>query len=296
MKTIISLSMLFFVGLAYFANAEENGNESKVEQNASEEKVIPEQKDALNKFKIDIYPTSSLLCNLRATPFIAGESLSFSARLSALDEKEDFDCSVLHELYNSEGILVHLLPEVKINRKTAQFGHSTFAENFWINLEDPKPGKYRLKILIVDHASGNSDSKEHSFEILDRDSFGALNVGFSSMPDRPMPTSGNFAIGEPKFLFCWINGAGVKDDRIHIKSKVIILDAKKQPIDAEPLLADTYKPAPRSRRDHPNLFFAIRPDVPGEYFLRLEITDCVADKTATYDMPIKVSLPPGMDE
>jgi hypothetical protein len=297
MKTIIFLSMLFFGCLAYFAEAEDNGNESKAAQNASAENTIPEKKAEPDKFKIDIYPTYGLYGSPRSTPFIACQSFAFSARLARIEanEKEDFDCKVLHEVYDSDGNLVRELPEARFNNKT-QFGRATAAENFWIQLEDPKPGKYRLKILIIDRANEKTESKDCPFEIVAKDTFGVLTVGFSGTPEHFTPAGSNFIVGEQKPLFCWINGANEKENRIHLKSKLTILDSKKNPIDADPLFVDLYKPAPRNNRDYPAIFYMIRPDVPGDYILHLEINDCNSDKNATCDVPIKVSLPPGMEE
>jgi hypothetical protein len=294
MKTILSFAVIFFAGLG-FAVAEREESPLDATRISSAERTAAEPEEALKKFKIDIHPTYGLFGGLRTIPFIAGESMSFSARLARRAEKEDFSCDVMHELYDADGNLVRQFPEAPFKSKSAQFGCSTATESFFIQPEDSKPGKYRLKISIVDRESGNSEVQDYSFEILDKDTFGAFNIGFSSTPERLMPTGGNFTVGEPKLLVYMINGAAVENHRVHLKNKVTILDSKKQPIDAEPLFSDAYKPAPRSLRDIPSLFFAIRPDVPGEFFLRLEITDCVADKTATYDVPIKVSLPPGMD-
>jgi hypothetical protein len=297
MKTNIFLSMLFFGSLAYFAEAEDNGNESKAAQNASAENTIPEKKAEPDKFKIDIYPTYGLYGSPRTTPFIACDSFAFSARLVRMqaNKNEDFDCRVLHEVYDSDGNLVRELPEARFNSKI-QFGRATAVENFWIQLEDPKPGKYRLKILIIDRANEKPESKDYPFEIVARDTFGVLTVGFTNTPEHFTTVGSNFTVGEPKALFCWINGANEKEDRIHLKSKLTILDSKKNPIDAEPLFVDMYKPALRNNRDYPAIFYMIRPDVPGDYILHLEINDCNSDKNVTCDVPIKVSLPPGMEE
>jgi hypothetical protein len=279
------------------ASADEKIAVPEVARNIPAEKTS-DRKDRLAKYKIDIYPLYSMGLP-RATPYISGEAFSFSVRVTPVESSKaaNLDIAGLAELYDPDGNLVTELPEMSYGRNSLQFGGSAFTQTFCFAPDDPRPGKYRLKFLIVDHAGGKSESADYAFEIAGKETYGAMGIAFSSTPDHYTPCGNNFTLGEPKFLMYCINGAGVQEDRIHLKSTLTILDAKKQPTDAEPRTIDTYKPAPRSNNDHPIVYFLVFPNSrPGDFVLHLELMDCIADKTASYDLPIKVLPPPGMDE
>jgi len=298
MKTIVSFSLLLIVGFGYFAAAEDKTSVPEVARNTSAEKNIPEQKEIPARFKIDLYPAYVAGGIPKTAPFIAGEKLIFQARVNLLesDKNENFGYTILHELYDPDGNVISQVPERRIHREVFQIGGSSFPERFWFSSEDLKPGKYRLKYLLINHESGKSEAKEIPFDIQSKDTFGALDIGICSKMEPITPIGGNVTIGEQIFLVCRMNGAGVKEDRIHLKSTLTVIDSKKQPIDREPISFDSYMPVPRYGLEHPQIYFTIWPNRPGDFILHVEIKDSITEKTTTFDVPIKVSLPPGLEE
>ncbi len=189
-------------------------------------------------------------------------------------------------------------PEARYGHDTLQFGGTAFVETFWFpSQEDPQTGKYCMKYLVIDRAGGKSESADYSFEIAGKDTFAAVSMAFSSTAGTGTPSGNAFMLGEPKYLVYGINGAGVQENRIHVKSTLTILDSTKQPIDAEPRTIDTYKPAPRSNNEYPIVCLLVFPNSrPGDFILHLDLKDCISDKTASYELPIKVLPPPGMEK
>lgn len=161
-----------------------------------------------------------------------------------------------------------------------------------IGLDQPA-GSYTLKVTVVDKGSKATKSFDKKFEVSEPD-FGIVGV-YPSADDRgaiPAPTT--CAVGQSIYVQFGIVGfgradSGKSDDgkQPNVITEMQILDEKGQPTIEKHL---SYTLDGGLDEDEPtfSLRFLLPMTRTGKFTARLKATDKVANKTATFDLPISV--------
>jgi hypothetical protein len=289
MKAIVSLSLLIIVGAAFFAAAEDKYSAAKIARNTAMEKLPAATNEKPAKFKIDIVPTYGALGSRRSATFIEGEALTFCYSVSKLSAQDNFETGLVFSLQDATGNREGQTYSYFLNKDNLQFGGALISTS--AKFPSPKAGKYSVQLKVIDTLNGENEIKEYPFEVLPKDTFGATYLGFYADEKGTLPSNGNLTAGETRHLFALINGLGTEGNRIHIKSTLSTLDHDKNLLSNRTLEYHDEMPPGGS---HVHFYFT--PNRPGSFYVRLEIHDCINDKTVTYDLPVKVSMPLGMEE
>lgn len=157
---------------------------------------------------------------------------------------------------------------------------------------DAEPGEYTLKVTandtsVADPAKQPTGSVEYKFEVLKPD-LGIIGVHVTSDPNGRNPTHTTGYVGQ----FLWIQFAAVgfkrdpaKKNQPDLKFEMTTLDEKGEPTLATPLTVE----AKALEEKFP--ICSAHMNVPltraGKFTVRLKVTDNVAGKTATFDLPIQ---------
>jgi hypothetical protein len=157
---------------------------------------------------------------------------------------------------------------------------------------DTEPGEYTLKVTATD--TGGTDpakqptgSVEYKFEVLKPD-LGIVGVQVTSDKSGHFPTPTTGYVGQ----FLWIRYSAVgfkrdpaKKNQPDLKFEMTILDDKGEPTLATPLTDEA-----KALEDNQPIVTAwmyVPLTRTGKFTVRLKVTDKVAGKTATFDLPIK---------
>jgi hypothetical protein len=152
---------------------------------------------------------------------------------------------------------------------------------------DLEPGEYSVKLTATDVVSKASGSVDFKFEVLKPD-LGIVMVHATTDPEGRNPTHTTGYVGQ----FLWIQFAATgfkrdpgKKNQPDLKFEMTTLDDKGNPTLATPLTLS----ATALEEKYPTC--QARMNVPltreGKFTVRLKVTDNVAGKSATFDLPIK---------
>ena len=154
------------------------------------------------------------------------------------------------------------------------------------------PGEYRVRVRVSDRVGERSAVEEYRCEVYPRTSFGTIDLRLSRDKDGTTPAGANLTVGETVYLNFSVVGFATTGSRIHVSSTLSILDEDRRPVAAEPFSSDHDQPAPDLLDSAIPICYAIPATRTGKFVLRIELRDHVANKTASYNLPILVSLPP----
>jgi hypothetical protein len=157
---------------------------------------------------------------------------------------------------------------------------------------DTEPGEYTLRVTatdtsVADPAKQPTGSVEYKFEVLKPD-LGIVGVQVTSDKGGSFPTPATGYVGQ----FQWIRYSVVgfkrdpaKKNQPDMKFEMTTLDDKGQPTLATPLTEEV-----KALEDNTPIVTAwmyVPLTRAGKFTVRLKVTDNVAGKTATFELPIK---------
>jgi hypothetical protein len=180
-------------------------------------------------------------------------------------------------------------------------GGSKLPARAYVNLGvDMVPGKYTMKLNVVDTASRQSQTLEKAFEVA-KPEFGIVRV-FTSIDvngDIPVPTTG--AVGGSAFVqfalvgFEYSKDEKQKDPKLGAQPEITVemmtVDENGRATMGEPTVyKQNIDSASKLEAGSPMMVvrFLIPMTRPGKYTVKLKATDHVSKKTSTFDLPITV--------
>jgi hypothetical protein len=153
---------------------------------------------------------------------------------------------------------------------------------------DAPPGEYTVKLTTVDSVTRASASFEHKFEVLKPD-LGLIQVYASQDADGRTPAHTTGFVGGSVWVMFAATGfkrSEAKKNQPDLRFEMTTVDDKGVPTMAQPIVADVDK------LDDMLPTCPMRFNLPftraGKFAARLTVTDKVANKTATFDLPITV--------
>lgn len=241
-------------------------------------------------------PTYGMLGSSRTSPLIAGEKLRMVLDVSGLnasDAQGYRNTSITTEIYHVEEKKVVERHTEKMNHKFIVGGTSA---RYPIAYETPRnapAGKYVMRIEVLHHETGEKKTVERPFEILSQSTFGILDLKFSQDENGFLDASGTITLMEPFCITGVIGGLKDVNGHVHFKGVLSILDEDRKPVNPNYLTLD-YEHDYTDASDIliPLHFSTITPNRTGKFILEIKVTDVLADKTVTYELPLAVLLPP----
>jgi hypothetical protein len=161
-----------------------------------------------------------------------------------------------------------------------------------VGLNDPiTPGEYRLTVEVKDLTAGESASFERTFTCKPVE-FAAAQVRFFQDPDgrRPAPVGG--VVGQTLFVRTLAVGFD-RGEAIDVGFEIQVLDKEGKPVTPKPIRATVRNedPAVVKRADVLTFKGELTLNRPGDFVLRLTLTDKPTKKTVTFEAPMRVAAP-----
>ncbi len=171
----------------------------------------------------------------------------------------------------------------------APLGGKTMPGRAFVTLGvDAPPGEYTVKLTTVDGVSKAAGEFAYKFEVLKTD-LGIIAAYCSQDPEGKQPAHTTGFVGGMvwvQFAATGFKRSEAKKNQPDLKFEMTTLDETGKPTLAKPLvdevtaLEDKFPICPER--------FSLPLTRPGKFTVKLTVTDRVANKTATYDLPVTV--------
>jgi hypothetical protein len=229
----------------------------------------------------------------KSNEYVAGDQVYF--RYSAAGVRTDDAGRVRGELRmkltDAKGKV--LLNTENALEQTLALGGDTLTGYAALNVaRDFAPGEYELTVEFADLLSKEVASFRQKFTVKAPE-FALLRVRFSYDKAGAAAAPVGGTVGQT--LFVRMNA--VEFDRskgeIDVEMRIEILDAAGKPTTPKPIRATVHneKPAEVKEIDTLNLSGVLTLNRPGEFLLRITVTDTITKKKVTFDAPLKVTAP-----
>ena len=176
-------------------------------------------------------------------------------------------------------------------REPLPFGGGRFPAKAVVELgPDFPPGTYRLAVEFKDLASGESDSFTREFTCKPA-GFGLVRVRFSADAGGAAPAGVGGPVGQPLHLKLLAVGFDRSKGEIDLEMEVRVLDAKGEPVSPRGVRTATRSADPETVKaaTHATFTAELTRSRPGDFTLRVTVTDRVSGKVATFDAPLRVT-------
>lgn len=172
-------------------------------------------------------------------------------------------------------------------------GGNSLPGNARVNLNDPiTPGEYELTVEVKDLNAKESASFKRKFTCKPEE-FAAVRVRFSQDPDGKLPAPVGGLVGQTLFVRAPAVGFDRSHGEIDVQFDLQVLDKQGKPVTPRPIRAAVHNEDPAVVKQATVLNFKgeMTLNRPGEFVLRLTLTDKLAKKTTTFEAPMRVAAP-----
>jgi hypothetical protein len=242
--------------------------------------------------KLAILPTFGRGGSVRPARYRPGETVTCFVLATGLGTTPDAKVNLTTQmtLLDAKGEVVVAGIEKREN-DVLQFGGSAWP--VWCALKVPQratPGKGRIRIQAYDIIAQREVAEELPIEVLPADSLAITDLQITRIKSSPQALGGCLNLGMGDFLTFSAVGFTSKEDRAHLTSTMRVLSEEGKPLCPTPYSetfdADVYQGQPSIP-----VSFLLHSCREGRFILHVEVKDHLADKTATYDMPIAIHGP-----
>jgi hypothetical protein len=172
-------------------------------------------------------------------------------------------------------------------------GGDTFVGNSYIIPKDDLPtGKYKLKVLLTDRLANDKIDFDREITIKPVE-FAALHPYFSYDPDGRIPAPANGLVNQTLYFRLGVVGLDRARDRVELVSSVQILGPKGKELLPKPLETIIKETDPKVLKETSMATFtgSIGLHRPGEFILKITVTDRVVQRSTTLEVPFRVDVP-----
>lgn len=172
-------------------------------------------------------------------------------------------------------------------------GGDTLPGSARVNLNDPiTPGEYELTVEVKDLNAGESASFRRKFTCKPEE-FAAVQVRFYQDPDGKLPAPVGGMVGQTLFVRFYGIGFDRGQGEIDLEFDIRVFDGQGKPVTPKPIRAAFHNEDPAVVKQVGRLNFKgeMTLNRPGEFVLRLTLTDKLAKKTTTFEAPMRVAAP-----
>jgi len=223
------------------------------------------------------------------TKYLPGDQFHISFDIDGLkpDESGKVLYAIAMEVTNGKGKVL-FKQEPQAHEAVNSLGGNTLPAfaSLRIGLDEP-PGDYKVKITVTDRATRATGTLTRSYTVL-RPKFGVVRLSTTSDPAGDIPAP---LLGAGQTL--WLNFATVgfardkKTGQPNLGVVLRIRDEKGKPTLAKPETGAVTKDVPKKNRAVP-MQFMVELNRPGKFTVELNVTDKIARKTASVNVPLQV--------
>jgi hypothetical protein len=151
------------------------------------------------------------------------------------------------------------------------------------------PGDYELAVEFTDLLSKETASFKRKV-VCKPETFALLNVRFFRDRDGQVPARVGGTVGERLVVKMQIVGFDRSKDEIDVGMEVAVLDAKGKPATANPILSEFHSEKPPEVRATSRIALSANLVLnrPGDFVLRVTVTDRTTKKKVTFEAPMRV--------
>ena len=172
-------------------------------------------------------------------------------------------------------------------------GGDTLPGNARVVLNDPiAPGEYEVAVEVKDLNAEESASFKRKFTCKPEE-FAAVRVRFTQDPDGKLPAPVGGLVGQTLFVRAAAVGFDRRRGGIDVQFDLQVFDKQGKPVTPRPIRATVRNEDPAVVKQATVLNFQgeMTLNRPGEFVLRLTLTDKPTKKTATFEAPMRVAAP-----
>ena len=178
-------------------------------------------------------------------------------------------------------------------QQTLALGGGTFPAHVAVTVGDELPvGEYTLKVTITDNLARAADSFEKKFTCKERE-FALVAVRFSQDPENKVPAAVGGVVSQTLYFKARGVGFDKSTGELDVEMTIQVFDSTGKPVMPKPIRsvvhnedADVVKTV---------TVIALRGELtlnrPGEFVLKVGLTDKITKKTVTFEAPLKVTNP-----
>jgi hypothetical protein len=260
--------------------------------------VLAPAADARAELKlVDVRPTYGRLGSTRSSiRVLPGEDMHVMYVVSGISRGTDgrSEVSTSAELLDEAGETVAQVPGSP-NRIFLALGGDTLPRHMHFSLPlDFAPGKYRIRGTLVDVRTGDEIVAEQPFEVIPME-FGIVRLRLAGDPEGKTAVGGNLTVSQELHVVGRGVGFARNGERIHVIGNLTIRDAAGKSLVPVPISFEIDQEVDDDL-DQLDFRWTIPVNRPGKFTLLIEVRDEVAEKRATYEMPLVVSAPPHLEK
>ena len=178
-------------------------------------------------------------------------------------------------------------------QQTLALGGGTFPAHVSVTIGEELPvGEYTLKVTIADNLAHASDSFEKKFTCKETE-FALVAVRFSADAEGRVPSPVGGTMSQTLFLRARGVGFDKSTGELDIEMTIQVFDAKDKPVMPKPIRTVVHSEDPKVVKTATAI--TLRGELtlnrPGEFVLKIALTDKVTKKTVTFEAPLKVANP-----
>lgn len=225
---------------------------------------------------LDVYPSDEIF-------------FRFTVRGATLDADGRVDALIAMKLTNAQGdVLLHQENPLRVN---LSLGGDSFPANARLALgERPTPGEYILTITITDKRSSEKASFQRTITCKPSE-FVLVAPEFSYDPEGKLPAPGRGVVGQLLYFRLRAIGIDRTQEKIDTAMSVQVLDAAGKEVLPRPITAEVKNDDAQVVRKVTSVTYRAQLllNRPGDFTIRVSITDRIAQKTAHFEAPLHVS-------
>jgi hypothetical protein len=178
-------------------------------------------------------------------------------------------------------------------QQTLALGGGTFPGHASVTIGEEMPvGEYTFKVTITDNLARASDSFERKFTCKAQE-FALVAVRFSQDAEGRIPATVGGIVSQTLFIKARGVGFDKSKGELDLEMSIQVFDAKGKPVMPKPIRSLVHNEDPNVVKAATviNLRGELTLNRPGEFVLKIALTDTIAKKTATFEVPLKVTKP-----
>jgi hypothetical protein len=212
----------------------------------------------------------------------------FAIHGAKADQEGNIDLDIASELSGPDGASVS--KNERHSTGTLQLGPG-FREMVGFELPpELKPGEYVLTVAIRDKLSGQATAFQRKL-YLKSGEFAVAMPEFYFDSERTVRAPFGGVEGQTLYFQFVVVGIAHSSGRSHVETKYELLDGKTRQVLSKPVASVHDTNNPLLAQAWVRLASQVRLHTPGDFILRILATDRLANKTATLEVPLRVTAP-----
>jgi hypothetical protein len=223
---------------------------------------------------------------------LPGETLNVEFVVSGVSTDKDgrTQVTLAAELVDEAGQILAAVPPTPVH-STLALGGATLANQITFSLPDDFPaGKSRVRGILSDPQAKKIVHCEQPVEVMPQE-LGMVGLRLANDAEGKSPAGGNLTVNQSLFIVGKAIGFTRKENRIHVVGAMRIFDSAGKEMTPHPIAVAIEQEVSEDIRAA-DFNWSLIANRPGQFKVRLELTDQIANRTVTYELPLVVHTPP----